>query len=603
MALRVLSTAKLTSAQVAKSTAKETGMHRLRGIAAAPGIALGPAFVYRVSRQEPHLRRLTDSRAITAEQKRLDTALAVVRRDLLAIKEDAGTTVGSALGKIFDAQVMIVDDVTIVKDVKDTIARDKVGAESAFSRVLGNAQKAITQSSDPYLREMATEIAAVKKRVINHLLGIDETINRPLSSPVILLAANITPADIVSLRRDCVLGIVTETGGQTSHTALLAKSLSIPAVVGVKFDMRHVRPGTPVAVDGYEGVFILDPDPATVHFFERKKTRSHTAWPKRLDAIRDLPATTTDKHKIQLLANIDLGGEAARVIEAGADGVGLYRTEYLYLAKGKYPTEREQVDVYCQALRHLQGRPLVVRTFDLGSDKAPITAAAEANPALGLRGIRLALRSPRSLDVQFRALLKASVHGPLWVMIPMVTAPDELSAVIERWNRAKAALTRRGIAFDHATPLGIMVETPSAVSLAPELARHAEFFSVGTNDLLQYTIAVDRGNPAVTRPDDKWHPALWRQLHQIVKAGHAAKRHVSVCGEIANDPKAIPFLIGLGLDALSCHPNFVPPVKALIRSLSFADVKRRTTELLTLSRSSDIESLADSVYKKCRAAT
>lgn len=570
---------------------------RWRGIAAAPGIAMGPAFIYRVGHGEPQLRRLTSDQAIEAEKERLDEALGAVRNDLKRFKKEAHTSVDTAIGKIFDAQVMIVDDKAIISEVKSLIEREQIGAESAFARVLGEAQHSIERAQDPYLREMSSEVGSVAKRVINHLLGIDETIDRPLTSPVILLAATITPSDIVSLKRDNVLGIVTETGGQTSHVALLAKSLNIPAVAGVGMDVREVRPGAMVAVDGYDGTVVLEPDQGTVKFIERKRKRTRMAWPKRFDAVRELPAVTTDKHRIQLMANIDLGGEVDRVLKAGADGIGLFRTEYLFLVKGRYPSEQDQVDVYRETVERLEGRPVVVRTFDLGSDKALPNVEPEANPALGVRGIRLALRSPRTLDAQLRALLKASAYGPLWVMLPMITDVEEVLTVQERWERLKLDLGKKQIPFNANTPLGIMIETPSSVSLACELAQHAQFFSIGSNDLMQYTLAVDRGNADVAHSDQKWHPALWRQIHHVIQAANAANRPIGFCGELANELRATPFLVGMGIDSISCHPNSVPRIKELIRSLSFAELKERTKELLGLSTMADIKEFVEDCHK------
>lgn len=574
------------------------GTQRWRGIAAAPGIALGPAFVYSVSKTDPALRRLPDERSTEAEKARLDTTLAAVRTDLLRLKAEAGTTVGSMLGKIFDAQVMIVDDAAIVSEVKSLIDNERIAAECAFSQVVGRAQESVTSATDPYLREMANDIESVKARVINHLTGISETLHRQLSGPAIIIASTITPSDIVSLNRELVLGIVTETGGQTSHTALLAKSLNIPAVVGVGLDVRGIRSGATVAVDGYDGVFILDPDPLTIAFIERKKKRTRSPWPKKYDSLRELPATTTDRHRVRLYANIDLAGEAKTVVQAGSDGVGLYRTEYLFFERGGFPTEKEQAKVYRQAVEALEGRPLIVRTFDLGSDKAIPGLMPEPNPALGLRGLRLSLRYPQSLMTQMRALLAASAFGPVWVMLPMVTDHDEFNAARDHWKEAMAELRRRKIEFDKETPLGIMIETPASVVLADDLAAKVDFFSIGTNDLIQYTLATDRGNRQVSRPDDKWHPALWRQIAAVVRSGHRAKRPVGLCGELATDFRATPFLVGLGLESLSSHPNVIPRLKSIVRSLKYADCREAVQDLLATTGVAEAKRIIDKFNRK-----
>jgi phosphotransferase system enzyme I (PtsI) len=468
--------------------------------------------------------------------------------------------------------------------------------------VVGKAQQSVARATDPYLREMANDISSVKKRVVNHLLGLSETIDKQLSEPVVVLAANITPSDIVSLKREFVLGIVTETGGLTSHTALLAKSLGIPAVVGVDFDVRHIRSGSPVAVDGFNGVFILEPDTGTMEFFERKKRRTRSPWPKKYERIREQPAVTLDRHRIALMANIDLAGEASMIVQSGADGVGLYRTEYLFLVKGGYPTAREQVDAYRHAVETLEGRPLIVRTFDLGSDKALPNMAPEPNPALGVRGIRLSLQNPRGFDTQLRALLTASQFGPIWIMIPMVSSVDEVLEVKRHLGQARAALKSKGVKFNSKTPFGIMVETPAAVSLAGDLARHVDFFSIGTNDLLQYTLAADRANRTVSRPDEFWHPALWRQIAEVVEAAHKAKRTVGLCGEMSNNLHAVPLLLGLGLDSVSSHPNSVPKIKALIRSMRYDEAKKAAHELLTLSGLPAVRSHAEKFAAHIKAS-
>jgi len=556
---------------VTAATKPRAERRRWRGIPAAAGIALGPAFVYRVRHEEPPVRHLVAITDVEAELGRLAEALAFVKQDLLRLKVESGGSMGSALAKIFDAQVMIVDDAAIRAQVKGLIEREQIAAENAFSQVLSEAQESIAKASDPYLREMANDIQAVKTRAINRLLGLGATLNQPLTSPVIVFADNITPSEIIGLKRDCVLGIVTEGGGQTSHTALLAKSLRIPAVVGVGLDVRLVRPGSMVAVDGYNGLVILEPDQATIEFIKRKRKRTLAPWPKKYDALRELPAATLDRHKIRLMANIDLGREAASAVDAGADGVGLYRTEYLFLEHGKYPSEIQQRAAYREAVEALGGRPLVVRTFDLGSDKAIPGRPPEPNPALGLRGLRLSLRYPNTLLTQFRALLAASAWGPVWVMLPMVIDPEEFQSAREYWLAAKTTLKKKGVKFDPKTPLGIMVETPSAVCMIDELARTADFLSIGSNDLLQYTVVADRGNRAVARPTDRWHPALWRQIASVVKAGHRARRPVAICGEIATDPQVVPILLGLGIDSLSCHPNSIPKIKSIIRSLHYSD--------------------------------
>lgn len=496
---------------------------------------------------------------------------------------------------------MIVEDPAIRAQVRQAIESKRLAAESAFAEVVGDAQLAIVRSNDPYLREMANDIEAVKTRVINHLMGHGADSQHTLDSPSVVLANTITPADIMSLHKGLILGVVTQTGGPTSHMALLAKSLGIPAVAGLDIDLRTVRPATGIVVDGFSGTVILNPRAHTIEFFERKRKRTHSPWPKKLEALRELPGATRDGRKIAVMANIDLVGETELALAAGAAGVGLYRTEYLFLQQGGYPAEARQLDVYRRAVESLNGRPLVVRTFDLGSDKAAPEAPHEANPALGVRGLRLSMERPATLHAQFRALLTASAIGPVWVMVPMIASVEEFEAVKSIWANVKAGLRKKKIKFDPKTKLGLMIETPAAICMAPELARLADFFSVGTNDLVQYTTAVDRGNARLRSMQHYWHPALWRQLETVVRAGYKAKIPVGICGEMSGDPLTIAALAGIGFDSLSFHPNSIPRVKALLRSVTYASCRKLAADVVSSPTSAKVHALLKSFHGRMRA--
>lgn len=568
---------------------RQTGREvRWRGVAASPGIVLGPAFVYRVAQAEPPIRHLVSAQESAVEVRRFDDALQSARNDLQALKRRAPAGIGSVMTKIFDAQLLILDDPSIHDDVCQVITDDQLAAESAFAQVVGRAQQTIARAGDAYLREMVNDIETIKRRVINRLLAVTDGPLHGMSEPAVLLAHTITPADILGLSHAHILALVVETGGPTSHSALVAKSMGIPAVVGVGRDVRVVRTGTRMIVDGYAGVVIVDPRENTTEFFERKRRRSHRPWPKRLDALRDQESVTRDNHRVELLANIDLSGETGLALAAGSDGVGLFRTEYLFLQKGGYPSESQQHKIYSEAAVALGGRPLTVRTFDLGSDKVHPGQPAEDNPALGVRGIRISLRNPSSLERQFRALLAATAEGPFRVMVPMITTLEEFRDVRTLWSAAKAALRAKGARYDAKTPLGLMIETPSAVLLAAELAREADFLSIGTNDLLQYTMAVDRANACFTDWQHHWHPALWRQIASVVRSGHAAHIPVGVCGEMAADPLAVPALVGLRVDSLSAHPNSLPRSKSLIRGSRYQDCRSLATRVLSCATTAEI---------------
>lgn len=578
--------------------AAHTEETRIRGVAASPGIALGPAFVYRFGQDAPPVRTLSENDTVEDEHARLENACSAVRNDLLKMKKESPGSVGSALAKIFDAQVMIVEDPAIRSQVKQAIESKRLAAESAFSEVVGHAQMTIVRSNDPYLREMANDIEAVKTRVINQLMGHGSDSQHVLDTPSIILANTITPADIMSLQKGLVLAVVTQTGGPTSHMALLAKSLGIPAVAGLDVDLRTVRPATRLVVDGFSGTVILNPRAHTIEFFERKRKRTHSPWPKKLEKLREAPGSTKDGHRIAVMANIDLVGETGLAVAAGAAGVGLYRTEYLFLQHGGYPTEARQLDVYRRAVETLDGRPLVVRTFDLGSDKAAPDAPHEANPALGVRGLRLSLERPATLLAQLRALLTASASGPVWVMVPMIASVEEFEEVRAIWQSVKAGLRKNRIKFDTKTKLGLMVETPAAVYMAPELARVADFFSVGTNDLVQYTTAADRGNARLRRLQHYWHPALWRQLAEVVRAGHKARIPVGICGEMSGDPLTIAALVGIGFDSLSFHPNSIPRVKALLRSTTLSGCRKLASDVVASATSTQVLALLQNFHRR-----
>jgi len=573
----------------------------LRGFPGAPGIAVGQAFVFVV--KTPHVpSRSIDRTRVEAEKERFGEALELTRSELLALKKRASEMVGDNLARIFDAQILILSDPEIHSSVMAAIENKNSAAESAFDRVVQRTLAKLASSPDAYLRGMRQGIEAVRTRVVSRLLGLPTLGLTDLTRPAVLVASLLTPGDIVGLKKQNLLAIVSEVGGQTSHTTLLAKSLNIPAVVGVSGAVAKIPNGAPLVVDGYSGSVYVAPDAETLELYDRKRQEVIVPWPKKLVALRDLPAETSDGRRIELLANIDMAEETADVLAAGAEGVGLYRTEYLFLRQGRFPTENEQYKTYRQVARALAPRPLIIRTFDLGGDKyfAGTGDSAEQNPALGWRAIRVSLQQRGPFKAQLRALLRAAVGANIRVMFPMIVATEELSAALLLLDQARRELAARGDPVGK-VQVGVMIETPASVWIAESLAGMVEFFSVGTNDLTQYTMAVDRGNPRVAHLFRHYHPAIIRAISRTLDCAHRNNVRFAVCGEIASEPQALPLLVGLGVDQLSVHPSSVPRSKAIIRELSYTQARKLAHEVLQLESAADVEKKVNVYYRDhCR---
>ncbi len=570
----------------------------LRGFPGAPGLAVGSAFVFAVSPPQITTRSIAKDKT----QSEIDRFLAVLettRGELAELKERAGQMVGDNLAKIFDAQMLILSDPEIEAAVREEIASRHVNAETAFDRVVQNTLAKLASSPDAYLRGMMQDIDSVRTRVVQTLMGVPFRSLADLSEPAIVVATSIAPADVVGIHKENLLGIVSEVGGQTSHTTLLAKSLGIPAVVGVSDAVTKIPNGTELVVDGHSGAVIVSPDPETLDLYRRKRRESVYPWPKKLTALKDKPAVTRDGRPIELVANIDMAEEAQEALDAGAAGVGLYRTEYLFLRQGRFPTENEQYRTYRHAAEVLAPRPLTIRTYDLGGDKyfSSPGEATEENPALGWRAIRVSLQKRGPFKSQLRAIMRAAKGTNIRVMFPMVVSVSEVSDALLLMDEACREVCTRGHDVGE-VEVGVMIETPASVWVADSLARMVDFFSVGTNDLTQYTMAVDRGNPRVSHLFEHFHPAI---IQAIAYAHQCAKRHdtrFAVCGEIASELRALPLLVGLGVDELSVHPTAIPRSKAIIGELSFTEAQEIAQEVLKLESTAEIEALLDNFYRK-----
>ncbi len=540
---------------------------RLTGIAASPGLALGPIYV--LEREDLSVREVELAPdAIDAEVRRFHHALEVSRRELAGIRDGIAAEVGESEAHIYDAHLMILDDPDLLATVERGIREQRRNAEFVFRNYMTRMTSHFENVEDEYLRERRADIVDCARRVLRQLLVGGSRHIGDLVEPAIVVAHDLGPSEVAMLPRDKVLAFVLEVGGRTSHGAIVARGRGIPAVVSVPGALQHVRPGMRAAADGYSGSVDLEPDAAAVAFYQMRIERN-SARVESMRALTREPAVTLDGHTVELGANLELPGEADLAASSGADGVGLFRTEFFYLNRTDRPGEEEQYQAYRYVTERMQGRPVIFRTMDLGGDKVAsyLGLTHETNPFLGLRGIRLALSSPEMFRTQIRAIYRASAHGRVRLMFPMVSSTGELQRALELRDEALDELRAAGHAFDEKVETGIMIETPSAVWMADSLAKYAQFFSIGSNDLIQYTLAMDRDNPRLAHLYEPLDPSVLRSIRHTVEAAHAAGRWVGVCGEMAGDPQNAVLLLGLGVDELSVSVFDVPRVKAAVRSV------------------------------------
>lgn len=547
-------------------------MRELRGIAASPGLAIGPSFHFR--RPELSYRRLSVADP-AAEWHRFLAAREAAREQLAAIRERAVAESGEEQAAIFHAQAMMVEDPELAGTVRAAIEEQGINAEAALSAAAAAYQEALEALDDPYLRARAADLRDVVERLMRNLLGIDEALAAGPQVPSIILARDLAPADVVLLDRRLVLGYCTAGGGPSSHAAILARARGLPAIAGVGPQLLEVRDGTTLLLDGAAGRLLVEPDAATVAAYRARQTAlATTAQEARRLACE--PAFTRDGRRIAVMASIGEAEEARTAVAAGAEGVGLLRTEFLCLGRRSLPSEEEQYEAYRGILDTLGGRPVVLRTFDGGGDKAlpGLDLPREMNPALGLRGIRLCLAHKECFRTQLRAALRAAIGHDLRVMFPMVATPAEVRAARAFLLECAEELRAEGISAASSLEVGIMIEIPAAALLADRLLPEVDFVSIGANDLSQYTFAADRTNAQVAPLASAFQPAVLRLIRGVAEAAQTQGKRVSLCGEVAGEPLAIPLLVGLGLDELSMMPAAIPMAKQVIRSLTADDARQ-----------------------------
>jgi phosphoenolpyruvate-protein phosphotransferase (PTS system enzyme I) len=562
---------------------------RFEGAGVSPGIARGQVHVVRDDLDDVARYRISPSR-VTDEIGRFEAALIQTRMQILEMQQRIAESIGAKDAAIFDAHLLVVEDRTLIDEVLRKLETDLCNVEWVFQEVATTYADTLNKIDDPYLRERALDIQDVTKRVIRNLQGKAPKTFLGLSEPHILIAHNLTPSDTAAMNRERVLGLATDLGSRTSHTAIMARSLNIPAVVGLHDITEKLETGQQVLLDGTNGFLIVDPTPETLkHYGEIESRRVKVA--AQLKELRETRSTTRDGRHIVLSANIELPEDVDAVAANGAEGIGLYRTEFLYLNRNTLPTEDEQYETYRKVAERVRPDPLIIRTFDLGGDKlAPGTVdiSDELNPFLGWRAIRFCLENTDIFKTQLRAILRASVVGNVKIMFPMISGVDELRSAITVLAECKEELCASRIDIGNKTEVGAMIEIPSAAISADVLAREVDFFSIGTNDLIQYALAVDRVNERIAHLYEPTHPAVIRLLKMIADAAHANDIWVGVCGEMAGDVALIPLLLGLGMDELSAGATLVPRVKRAVQSLAISECRELLEETLKLQTPSEI---------------
>ena len=560
----------------------------LRGVGGSPGVVF--ASVYRISAEETQFaERSLNPDEVQLEINRFKVAVKDARRQIALIQKNIRRAVGQYDANIFDMHIMVLDDGAFFEETIRRIEQDRLNAEVAVRNVTNRYSEVLSAMEDEYLRERLSDVKDVARRVLRNLTGEKTHGLDGLRKKSIVVAPDLSPSETASLRRGRVLGFATDLGSATSHTSIMARALGIPAVVGLGDITSRLQTGDEVLMDGTEGVVILHPTESSLRKYN-KLARQRATIQSGLSHLRDLRAETKDGHRVVLSANIELLDEAGEVRKYGAEGVGLFRSEYLYIARETLPTEEDQLEAYRGVASRLAPQPVIIRTVDLGGDKfaSTIKMSPEVNPFLGFRAIRFCLAQPAIFKTQLRAILRASAHGKVLIMYPMISNVGEVIRANAILEECKAELRTEAIPFDEAIQVGVMIEIPSAALTADIISKHVSFFSMGTNDLVQYTLAVDRVNDRVAHLYEPTHPAVLRLMKTTIEAGHARGIWVGVCGQMAGDPLMTLLLMGLGIDELSMAPASVPAVKDLIRSATLAEAKQLAETALRAESASDV---------------
>jgi phosphotransferase system enzyme I (PtsI) len=562
---------------------------RFHGAGVSPGIARGPIHVVRDDLDDvPHYR--IEPSQIASEIARFEAALVQTRVQILEMQQEIAEAIGAKDAAIFDAHLLVVEDRTLIDEVLRKLETELCNVEWIFQEVATKYAETLGQIDDPYLRERALDIQDVTRRIVRNLQGKAPKRLRGLAEPHILVAHNLTPSDTATMSREQVLGIATDLGSRTSHTAILARSLNIPAIVGLHDATDKLESGQEVLLDGYDGLLIVDPTPETLSHFGEIEARKGRVL-QSLRGLRETKSTTRDGCHIVLSANIELPSDVEAVLANGAEGIGLYRTEFLFVNRDTLPSEEEQYETYRKVAEQVRPHPLIIRTFDLGGDKlaaGTVDIGDELNPFLGWRAIRFCLENIDIFKTQLRAILRAGALDNVKIMFPMISGLEELRQAMSILNECKKELSAAEIDIGKGMEAGAMIEIPSAAIASDMLAREVDFFSIGTNDLIQYAIAVDRVNERIAHLYEPTHPSVLRLLKLTADAAHKNDIWVGICGEMAGEVALVPLLLGLGVDELSVGASLVPQVKLAVQSLALPECRQLVDDALKLSTASEI---------------
>ncbi|HUF77917.1 MAG TPA: phosphoenolpyruvate--protein phosphotransferase [Thermoanaerobaculia bacterium] len=578
-------------------------MQTIEGLGVSGGIAIGRAVVIE-NRARDIFRLPLPPEEVEREVARFHEAVEQARSEVAKTRDRASEDLGEHLGAIFDAHLLVLCDTGFLEEVSARIRQEEVNAEWAVYRAGEEYAERFAAMENEYIRERQADLRDVLRHLQRRLQGISHHELADVEGPVVIVADDLAPSEVIQLGRQRVVGFAIETGGRTSHTAIIARSLKLPAVSGLGEVTELVTDQDPVVIDGERGVVILHPTPELLDSYRRRMEELRTRELTFLET-RDLPARTLDGVELHLMANIDLPEELADVRSFGARGIGLYRSEFLYIEKSPdVPSEEEHVELYRRLVEAASPEPVIIRTYDLGGRKLAqeLLALDEENPVLGLRGIRLTLARPQVFKTQVRALYRAAAHGDLRVLLPMISGVDEVRAFRALAEAVIEELEGEGLEFRRDPPLGVMIEVPSAALIADLLAREVDFLSVGTNDLIQYSLAVDRNNEHVSYLYQPGHPAILRMLRTVIEAAREADVELSLCGEMAADPRYAALLVGLGLRRFSVTPQAVPALKTLLRELSVPWLEQLAGRCLEASTGPEVEELLSSAFETMLAA-
>lgn len=568
----------------------------IKGVAASRGIAIGRAYILA---ETYHIEATNcEVEDLQHEILRLNHAIEQSVGELQAIRDKMAREIGEKHAEIFDAHISILEDPTFRNDTSGCILSEQKNAEYAVSKTVGSYCSIFEDIDDEYLKERAADFRDISKRVLQCLSGSNQDKLSGISQGCILVARDLTPSDTANIDKEKVAGIATDLGGRTSHTAIMSRSLEIPAVLGLAQISASVADGDIIIVDGIDGIVIINPSQEELEVYEQKRTEYYITQ-ERLRQLVDSPATTKDNERtVELAINIGSAKDCAAGLKNGAEGVGLFRTEFLYMNRDALPSEEEQYLAYRDAIIEMDGRPVIIRTLDIGGDKhlPYLKMETEMNPFLGMRAIRLCLKHPEIFKSQLRAILRASYHGKVRIMYPMISGVAELKSANKLLYESMAELDQEGVPYDKGIEKGIMVEIPSAAIIADSFVDEVDFFSIGSNDLIQYTLAVDRMNQDVADIYKPLHPAVLRLIKNVIDVSHKAGKWTGMCGEMAGEEKYTPLLVGMGLDEFSMSASSLLNVKRTIRNLDYSTAKRLANEALKLTEPAQVTELLRGYY-------